>query len=68
MARRRRGKKKKRARGSSWAKNQHSKEHPNLPKTEQCASERYGGGRESLAEPEATEVKVAPLRLHWSQL
>ena len=63
-----------RVRGSSSTKLQYPKEYPNLPKTKQCASERYGqeGGGESLvpayAESEAAEVNVAPLRLQWSQL
>lgn len=61
-----------RVRGSSSTKIQYPKEYPNLPKTEQCASERYGQEEgESLvpayAESEAAEVNVAPLRLQWSQ-
>lgn len=53
---------------------QYPKEYPNLPKTEQCASERYGEEKASFlrtllaAEGEAPEVNVAPLRLRWSQL
>lgn len=65
MARRRGGKKE--LEGALGLKISTPRSIPTFQKTEQCASERYGVG-ESLAEPEATEVKVAPLRLQWSQL
>lgn len=50
---------------------QRSAEEPKLPKTQQCASEMMDEEEEKRAsilqtQAEAAEVKVAPLRLHWS--